>query len=152
MGIIEQKAIKWGLITFLGLGAYFSIMKMFGLVHELEFRALNAFIMAGGCYMAIKEFKYHKDSEFDYFKGIGTGLLTGLIASLTFSLFGIIYLLFINPSFMQVLIENEPLGRYLNPYLASFQIFIEGTASAFGISYALMQYLKTPIIYKISNG
>jgi hypothetical protein len=147
LGQIEKTAIKWGILTFLGLGAYFLAMKLLGFIHILELRVLNAGIMFGGCYMAIREIRNNLD-EFNYFKGLGTGLLTAFTAASLFTLFGILYLEVINPEFMVELKEKEPLGHLLNPYLASFQIFIEGSASGFSISYAIMQYMKKPILEK----
>lgn len=148
LGTLEKTGLKWGLITFLGLGAYFLIMKAFGLTHIIELRVLNAAIMFTGLWFSIKEYR-RNEPEFSYFSGLGIGLLTAFIASSTFTIFGILYLEVINPSFMQELKQNEPLGFYLNPYLAAFQIFIEGTASGFSISYAIMQYLKKPMLSEV---
>ena len=145
LGLLERTGLKWGVFTFFGLGAYFLAMKMFGLTYIIELRVLNASIMFSGLWFSIKEYR-RLDPEFGYFKGLAIGLLTAFVASSLFASFGILYLEVINPSFMQELKENEPLGFYLNPYLASFQIFIEGTASGFSISYALMQFLKKPLL------
>jgi hypothetical protein len=118
-------------------------MKAFGLVYVLELRILNAAIMFTGCFLAIRESKA-KLEDFNYFSGILTGMLTAFVASAVFATFGLIYLQVLDPEFMIALKENEPLGYYLNPYLATFQIFIEGAASGFTISFAIMQYLKKP--------
>jgi hypothetical protein len=151
LSLFERKAVKWSLIGSFALGLYFVVMKYLGLVHELEYRLLNAVIMFTILYKVIKEYKYSEDSDFSYFSGLGLGLLTAFITSTIFALFGLLYLLVIDPPFMQVLIEKELFGRYLNPYLASFQIFIEGAASGFTFSYALMQYLKVPMLSKAKS-
>ncbi|MEQ8358137.1 MAG: DUF4199 domain-containing protein [Cytophagales bacterium] len=148
LGLLEKTGLKWGLITFLGLGAYFLLMKALGLTHVIELRVLNAAIMFTGLWFSIKDYR-RNDSGFDYFSGLGVGLLTAFIASTTFTVFGILYLEVINPSFMTELKQSEPLGFYLNPYLATFQIFIEGTASGFSISYAIMQFLKKPMLSEV---
>ncbi len=150
LGLLERVGLKWGLITFLGLGAFFLTMKTLGLTHIIELRVLNAAIMFGGLWFSIKEYR-RLDVDFNYFKGLGIGVLTALIASSIFTAFGILYLEVINPSFMQELKANEPLGFYLNPYLATFQIFIEGTASGFSISYAVMQFLKKPMLAEVKE-
>ncbi len=150
LGIIERSGIKWGAITFLGLGVYFLLMNALGLIHVLELRMLNALIMFGGCFAAIRQYK-NFEGEANYFEGLLVGILTAFIASTIFTLFGFFYLEIINPSFMTELIEKEPLGAYLNPYLASFQIFIEGTASGFSISYAIMQFMKKPMLSDNKN-
>jgi hypothetical protein len=140
---MEKIGIRWGIITFLLLSAYFLLMKLFGLVHVLELRFLNAFIMFYGCYRAIKTAKMHL-SRFRYFTGLGAGSITALVASVLFTLFGILYLTIINPEFVDSLKANEPLGIYLNRYLAVIQILIEGIASGFVFSFIIMQWLKQP--------
>ncbi|QNL23128.1 DUF4199 domain-containing protein [Hyphobacterium sp. CCMP332] len=150
LGLLEKTGLKWGIITFLGLGAYFLIMKAFGLTYIIELRVLNAAIMFTGLWFSIKDYK-RNNSGFDYFSGLGVGLLTAFIASTIFAVFGILYLEVINPSFMTELKQSEPLGFYLNPYLATFQIFIEGTASGFSISYAIMQFLKKPMLAEVKE-
>jgi len=96
---IEKIGITSGIFTFIFLGLYFLIMKILGLVHLIEFRLLNAVIMFFGCYSAVKMSKKHLEN-FDFLKGYGAGLLTALIASTLFTAFGLIYLNFINPSFI----------------------------------------------------
>jgi len=139
--IIEQTAVKWGLITFVLLSLYFLIAKALGIIHIFELRIFNAVIMFFGVYKAISTAKYRLD-EFNYFKGLGTGLLTAIVASLTFAAFGAIYLFLIDPSFISSIRTNEPFGIYINKYGAVIQIFVEGTASGCLISYACMQRLK----------
>ena len=93
--------------------------------------------------MAIKEVK-NSQTGFNYFKGLGTGVATAFFASFLFALFGFIYLTWIDPGFIDAIHKNELLGIYINKYGASFQIFMEGSASGCLMSYAAMQYLKQP--------
>ena len=140
---IEKTGIRWGFITFILLSLYFLLMKLLGLVHIIELRFLNAFIMFYGVYKAIKTIKA-SGAKFRYFKGIGVGSLTAIIASGLFTLAGFLYILFIDTGFARVLETNEPLGLYLNKYIAVMQIFIEGSVSGFIFSFIIMQWLKEP--------
>jgi hypothetical protein len=142
---IEKIGLRWGAITLLLLSAYFIIMKLLGLIHIPELRVLNAFIMFYGVYQAIKTAKFELD-DFNYFKGFGAGALTAFSATFVFSVFGIVYLQFIDPSFLSSIIKNEPLGFFMNEYSASIQIFIEGAASGILFSYASLQWLRTPYL------
>ena len=142
---IEKVALRWGIITFILLSVYFMLMKMLGWVHVIELRFLNAFIMIYGIYMAIKTVKA-QSSKFGYFKGIGVGSLTALVAVALFSAFGLIYITVINPEFLEQLKMNEPLRFYLTGYIAIIQIFIEGSISGFFFSLIIMQWLKEPRI------
>ena len=142
---IEKIGLRWGLITLLLLGAYFIIMKIFGLIHTPELRVLNAFIMFYGVFQSVKSAKLELE-DFNYFKGFGVGALTAFSTSFTYSLAGVIYITFIDPAFMASIQANEPLGLFMNEYSASLQIFIEGSASGILFSYASLQWLRTPYL------
>ncbi|MFW5762424.1 MAG: DUF4199 domain-containing protein, partial [Cyclobacteriaceae bacterium] len=125
---MKRLVFKWSLIITAGLIAYFLLMKFFGLVHIIELRLLNGVIMFTGIWFLIKELK--KKPDFNYFTGLLNGIVTGLIASVMFALYAFIYVQFINPEFMLAIKENEIMGNYLNKFLVSMQIFIEGGASS----------------------
>ncbi len=137
---IEYNGFIGGIMVFIGLVAYFLIMNAVGLGHNLELRALNIVIMGGGVLYSIKSI-HKKNPDFDYFKGIGTGMFTALSSSLAFAIFIFIYLLS-NPEFLQEIKNVEPFGNYLNAFLISFIIIMEGTGSGFFLSYCVMQWYK----------
>ncbi|MGB3179815.1 MAG: DUF4199 domain-containing protein [Cyclobacteriaceae bacterium] len=140
---IEKVGIKYGLLTCAGLVGYFLLMKAFGFEHQLELRALNLLILGSGVLASIKYFKGHTYHNMTYLRGLGAGLLTSMIAVISFALLVFIYLTFIQPGFMEVIRENEPFGVYLNPYNVTAIIILEGIASGFMCSFAIMQYFKT---------
>jgi hypothetical protein len=133
----------WGLVTFVLLSIFFLLMKLLGFVQILELRFFNAFIMFFGCFMAIKTARNNL-KNFSYFKGLASGALNGLLASLIFIIFGFIYVSFIDPDFRHVIRMDEPLGLHFNIYLALFQIFMEGVGSGFLFSFIIMQWMKRP--------
>ncbi|WP_296619809.1 DUF4199 domain-containing protein [Marivirga sp.] len=137
---IEYNGLLGGIMVFIGLVAYFLIMHAVGLDHNLELRALNIVIMGAGVFYSIKSIK-EKNNNFDYFKGIGTGMLTAVSSSLAFSIFIFIYLLS-NPDFLLEIKTVEPFGSYLNAFLISFIIIMEGAGSGFFLSYGVMQWYK----------
>lgn len=138
---IEKIGLYYGIITFLLLSAYFLAMKSIGIVHMVEFRLLNAAIMFYGCFVAVKKSKA-KLKDFDFLKGYGAGLLTALVASSLFSFFGLIYLKFINTDFINQIREYDILGIYQNEWIATAQIFIEGSASGFLFTHAAVMWFK----------
>ena len=58
----------YGTLITLGLIVYFFIMYAAGLIHVIELRLLNVFIMLAGVYYALKQFKRTHDFKMDYFK------------------------------------------------------------------------------------
>ena len=132
--------MKYGVFTALALVAFFFIMKALGLVDIYELRALNVVFLFSGVYLGVRNYRSNPDAT--YLGGLGTGLLTAVIALAIFSTFVAIYLAGINPEFMTSLKEYEFFGQYLNPYIAAAVIFIEGSISGLLVSFILMQYYK----------
>jgi amino acid transporter len=140
---IERLATRYGIMMTAALVGFFLLMKAFGLEHNLELRALNIVILFSFVLMAVDRYKKDSPSQFKYLKGIGLGLLTSAIGVLTFAALVFIYIAVLNPAFMDVIRAREPFGIYLNPFLVTFTIIIEGMGSGFFASYAVMQYYKT---------
>jgi hypothetical protein len=140
---IEKTAEKYGLFTAIGLIVLFFIMKLVGIVHIIELRALNIFVLAAGVIVALRYFSKVKHKSFTYLKGLGLGVLTCIIASVLFGLFVFVYTNFIDPPFMQEIVENEPFGQYLNPYIAGVAVVVEGIASGLILTFIVMNYMDT---------
>lgn len=137
---VEALAIRYGLYTTAGLIAYFLLMKLFGLVHIVELRALNLFVLLPGIILALRALK-RQHGTVVYLQGIGLGIMTSAIGVVAFALFVFIYLQ-MDPVLMQAIVQNESFGEYLNPYILGFVVALEGTASGFIATFVIMQYLK----------
>lgn len=140
---VEKTAEKYGLLTAAGLIVLFFLMKLFGLVHIIELRALNFFVLAAGVVFSLRAFNREKPQSFSYLKGLGLGVLTAIIASVGFALFVFIYTNFLDPAFMQSIVDNEPFGQYLNPYIAAVAVAVEGIASGLILTFIAMNYMDT---------
>src|SRR5687768_15771290 len=112
-------AENYGLKIAAGLILYFVVMKVFNLSHYVELRFLNLAILTAGVYFALKQFKRTHDNNLNYFRGLITGVATAGIGSLIFGLFLFLYMK-ADADLMQSIRENEKMGRFLNPYIASF--------------------------------
>jgi Protein of unknown function (DUF4199) len=133
---------SYGLRIAAGLIAFFLIMKLVGLSHHVELRLLNLFILVGGVYMALKKFKQTHEDRLNYFRGLITGVATSSVGSLVFALFLFLYMQ-LDSEMMQFIIENEPMGRYMNPYIASFIVALEGVFSGLLVTFILINYVST---------
>ncbi len=134
-------AEKYGLFIAIGLIFFFFVMRLFGLLYIVELRAFNLLIVVFGILGALKTMQKKLPERFTYFQGIGTGILTGIIGSAVFSLFVFFYVSFLDGGLMQSIIENEPMGRFMNPYIVSVIIAVEGIASSMLVAFILMNYL-----------
>lgn len=121
---------------------YFVIMHFAGLGHHVELRLLNLLIQAAGIFFALKKFKQTHEDHMNYFRGLVTGVATGAIGSILFAVFMFIWMK-ADASLMASIIENEPMGRYLNAYMASFIVALEGVFSGLLVTFVLINYVDT---------
>jgi hypothetical protein len=152
MKSLQKHIVKFGLLTTMGLIAFFLLMRILGLAEITELRSLNALIMFSGIFLMIRGFRDGDfDAEFGYLTGISSGFFTGLIVALSFSVFVGLYVS-IDPVFLAAIVADNPQKEYLNPFSAAMVIFIEAIASGFLFSYASMQYLKEDkVVYAPSS-
>lgn len=134
---------NYGLRIAGGLTVYFLIMKFANLLHFVELRLLNLVILVAGIYFALKKFKETHEDHLNYFRGLVTGVATGAIGSLGFAVFFWVYVSFIDTELMQFIIENEPMGRFLNPYISSFIVLLEGVFSGLLVTFVLLNWVTT---------
>lgn len=142
----------YGTIIALGLIVYFFIMYLAGFIHVIELRLLNLFIVAAGVWYALKQFKRTHDGRLDYFSSLTTGVASAAIGVGTFAIFLFIYLS-VDQNLMESIAQNEPLGFYLNPYIASYAVLTEGIFSGFGVAYLFSNFLATdtPAMDKVTK-
>ena len=133
---------NYGLRIAGGLAVYFVVMHFAGLGHHVELRLLNLLIQAAGIYFALKKFNQTHEDHMNYFRGLVTGVATGAIGSILFAVFMFIWMK-ADASLMASIIENEPMGRYLNAYMASFIVALEGVFSGLLVTFVLINYVDT---------
>jgi hypothetical protein len=136
--IPESYGIKIGV----GLIVYFTVMHLTGLSHHVELRLLNLLILVTGVYLALKKFKESHSDHLNYFRALITGVATAAIGSLIFSAFLFAYMK-IDTSLMESIVQNEPMGRYLNPYIAAFIVALEGLFSGLLVTFILINFVAT---------
>lgn len=132
----------WGTLITLGLIVYFFLMYAAGLIHMIELRLLNLLIMLGGVYGALKQYKRTHTGHLNYFRGLTTGVATAAIGASTFAAFLLIYLK-IDHNLMASIIRNEPMGRFMNEYIAAAAVALEGLFSGCTVTYLLLNYVGT---------
>ncbi|NAS31255.1 DUF4199 family protein [Flavobacteriaceae bacterium R38] len=134
--------IRYGLVVAIVLIAYFLIVKEFGLHENPWLRLLNGAIVAYGIYASIRFRRLVEKDQFNYLKGCMTGLLTGLIATLTFILFMAVYMFHIDPAFTEKILNNWMSDYYQGPGILLFILTIEGIASSLVLTLTFMQKFK----------
>ncbi|HEY9005956.1 MAG TPA: DUF4199 domain-containing protein [Ohtaekwangia sp.] len=133
---------NYGLRIAAGLIVYFLVMKVSGLSHHVELRLLNLIILTVGVYAALKKFKETHTDSLNYFRGLITGVATAGIGSLLFGIFLFFYMKF-DAAMMKSIIDNEPMGRYLNAYMTAFIVVLEGFFSGLLVTFVLLNWVNT---------
>jgi len=133
---------NYGLRIAGGLIAFFLVMQLIGLGHHVELRLANLLILSAGVFYGLKKFKNTHEEHMNYFRGLITGVAIAAVGSALFALFMFAYMK-LDSGFMQSIIDNEPMGRYLNAYIAAFIIALEGVFSGLLVTFVLMNYVDT---------
>lgn len=133
---------SYGLRIALGLIIYFLVMHFAGLSHEVELRLLNLLILVTGVYLALKKFRETHEDHLNYFRALITGVSTAAIGAFIFAGFLFIYMS-VDEGLMASIRENEPMGRYMNPYIASFVVALEGLFSGLLVTFILINFVTT---------
>lgn len=135
---------NYGLRVAAGLIGFFVLMFVLGFGHVIELRLLNLIILAVGVYFALQKYKATHGASINYFMALATGVSTAAIGSGVFALFLFIFLR-VDTGFMEWIIANEPMGRFMNPYIASFIVALEGVFSGLLVTFVLINYIKTEV-------
>ena len=140
---VERIGLKIGLITSLGLLAYFFIMKALGLTHIIELRVFNFVILGAGIIYGIHKLKTELHEENFYLKGLLEGLLISITAVLPFAIIIGLYLEYVDIGLMNYIKEGLASKDYINGFTVFAVVFMEGMASGAIIAYSAMQYFKS---------
>jgi hypothetical protein len=132
----------YGTYIALGLIAFFLICYWTGLVHVRELRLLNFPIMMAGIYYALKEYKKTHGSHIDYFRAMSLGAYTAGIGALTFATFLHIILMADHQLYLRV-VKGEPLGEYMNLWVATAAVALEGVFSGLMATYITLNFFDT---------
>jgi Protein of unknown function (DUF4199) len=133
---------NYGIKIAAGLILYFLVMKLAGLGHHVELRLLNLFILVAGIYYGLKKFKETHEDHLNYFRGLVTGVAIGAVGSVIFAFFLFVWMK-LDEGMMQAIVENEPMGRYLNAYMAAFIVALEGVFSGLLVTFVLINWVNT---------
>ena len=133
----------YGTFIFAGLLVYFIVMYIVGLVNVAEPRLLNLIVMGAGIYFALKQYRRTHHGQLNYFRALVLGVNTGFIGTSTFVLFLFIFFMQFQKNFLHSVLAGEALSPYMNTYIATFAVWIEGIFSGFIMTFVLINYLRT---------
>jgi hypothetical protein len=142
----EGNGIRMGALTAVALIIYTGIAMLAGFLDKIEAGSLDLVIIATGVVLAIKRFKRARGNHMSYLQGFGTGIITGLVASVLLAAFfwlmggissGVM-------SSVQRLEARDLFGADLGILIGGLGIILLGTMSGVIVSLVAMQYYKSP--------
>ena len=133
---------SYGVRIAFGLIAYFILMYYLGLAHQVELRLLNLLILVAGVYLALRKFRETNKNRLNYFRALVTGVSTAAIGAFIFSVFLFVFMN-LDEALMSSIRQNEPMGRFMNPYIASCVVALEGVFSGLLVTFILINFVAT---------
>ena len=134
--------IRFGLVTSAVLIAYFLILALFNKHTNPAFSFFNAVITAFGIYEVIRLKKLEDPDNFSYGEGFKTGIITGFIATLIFTVFFLFYATEINASFLPELLQIINGGFNADIGMVTFVVLVMGLATSVVCVLSVMQLFK----------
>jgi hypothetical protein len=138
---------SYGLRIAIGLIAYFVVMNLLGYSHRVELRLLNLLILVAGVYLALKKFRETHEERLNYFRALATGVSTAAVGSSIFAVFLFVYMS-LDTALMNSIVQNEPMGRYLNPYMAACVVALEGCFSGLLVTFVIINFVHTDEVHE----
>ena len=140
-------SVKFGVLIALILIIYFVILGICGVNANPAYSVFNAVITASGIALALKDLKNKKSGEIRYREGFITALVTGIIATIIFSVFFITYYVYV-PGFSDELLQK--VGKFANTGGIFITVIAMGISTSFIAALTLMQ-LNKKVKYKKSS-
>lgn len=135
-------SVRFGLVTSAMLIAYFLILSLFDKHINPAFSFFNAIITAFGIFEAVRLKKNENLDTFTYGEGFKTGIMTGFIATLVFTVFFLFYATEIHPSFLPELLQTIKGGFNVDIGMVTFAVAIMGFATTVVTVLTVMQFFK----------
>lgn len=134
--------LRFGLVTSAVLIAYFLVLGLFDLHKNPLFSLFNSVITGFGIYEAIRLRKLQDVNTFSYGEGFKTGIFTGFIATLIFSIFFLIYSTEIDLDYLPTLTNSMNGSFNINAGLITFIVTVMGLATTLVSAFVIMQRFK----------
>ena len=135
-------SVRLGLLTSAMLIAYFLILSLFDKHVNPAFSFFNAIITAFGICEAVRLKKNENLESFTYGEGFKTGIMTGFIATLVFTIFFLFYATEIYPAFLPELLQTIKGGFNVDIGMVTFVVAVMGFATTVIAVLTVMQFFK----------
>ncbi|WP_298556553.1 DUF4199 domain-containing protein [uncultured Algibacter sp.] len=134
--------IRFGLVTSAVLIAYFLVLSLVDKHSNPAFSFVNVIITGFGIYEAIRLSKLENYGNFSYGEGFKTGIITGFVATIIFTIFFLFYATEVNSAFLSELLQKVKGGFNADIGMVTFVVAVMGLATTVVSSLTVMQLFK----------
>ena len=134
--------IRFGLVTSAVLVAYFLVLALVHKHTNPAFSFVNAIITGFGIYEAVRLSKLKDPDNFSYGEGFKTGIITGFVATIVFTIFFLFYATEVNIEFLPELLHKLKGGFNADIGMVTFVVAVMGLATTVVSSLTVMQLFK----------
>ena len=134
--------IRFGLVTSAVLIAYFLVLALVDKHTNPAFSFVNAIITGFGIYEAVRLSKLKNPDHFSYGAGFKTGIITGFVATIIFTIFFLFYATEVNSAFLSELLQKMKGGFNADIGMVTFVVAVMGLATTVVSSLTVMQLFK----------
>ncbi|HLS29604.1 MAG TPA: DUF4199 domain-containing protein [Flavobacteriaceae bacterium] len=135
-------SIKFGVFTGIILILYFLVLGWLEINSNPLYSLANALITASGLSLAIRELKEKTSGRITYQRGFEVAFISGIIATVLFSIFFITYYVYV-PDFAEDLLKT--IGDYASTGSVFLTVVTMGVLTSGVVAFALMQLHKTKV-------
>nr|AGU11754.1 hypothetical protein [uncultured organism] len=141
---LQKTATRYGVFTAVASIVYFLLMKVLGLLEQIQYSFLVGVILSIGICLAIAQYKRQNDLRITYLSGLGVGFATSLVSSVLFGAFVTIYSMF-DKTFVTAMQTRDLFGLDLSVAAVCFiGILLQGVMIGSFVGYIAMMYFKSP--------
>lgn len=134
--------IRFGIAISGSLIAFFLILALFNAHTSPVYSLFNSVITGFGIYEAIKACKLREGSKFTYANGFATGVTSGFVATIIFTIFFLFYITEIDVDFLDKLLEVFSRDYHVGIGMIGFAVTIMGFSTSVVLTFAFMQLFK----------
>ena len=149
---MQKIAINYGLKMFAGFTGLFLIAHLLGGSDNYNLRILNGVIHFAFLYFAIREYRQEfPETHNNYISGVSVGMYASMIGVVLFTLFMLLFFVYIDPDLFMKIQANSPSGEYFNQFTVTLYIFTEGIVVSLIGSYLIMRIIDAKLEGKLGK-
>ncbi len=119
---IKSVGLKYGVLLGAALIGFFLLIYILDLAGNQTIQWASYIFIIGAVFLAYREFKEGNDGFMSFGQGLGGGMLTIGVGSVISSLFSYVFLKFLDPSYMQRIVDITRERMEENPNLTEEQV------------------------------